>query len=100
MKEIWKRIKNYPKYEVSSYGEVRNIRSKYIVEPTYNHKEDEVKIYLRNKFNRYNTIGLKRLVAEVFNGGTHDNCDVIQVDGDFYNFHADNLAWIKKKDIM
>lgn len=97
MEEIWKRNDMYPKYEISNYGEVRNIRSKYSVDPIYSHREDEMKVYLCTKRNRYKMVSLKRLIAETFNGGPHDDCDVIQADGDFYNFHADNLAWVKRR---
>lgn len=100
MEEIWKRIKNYPKYEVSSYGEVRNIKRKHIISPTYDRRDDDIKVFICNKHGRYESVSLKRLIAETFNSGPHDDCNVVQIDGDFYNLHTDNLAWVKKNRIV
>ena len=33
MDEIWKQIKDYPKYEVSNLGNVRNINTKKLLKP-------------------------------------------------------------------
>lgn len=96
MKENWKRNENYPNYEISNYGEVRSVKRKRSVEPLYFHTTDEMKIYICDKNCKYTYISLKRLIAETFNRGPHDDCDVVQADGDFYNIHADNLVWVKR----
>lgn len=97
MKEIWKRNERYPKYEISNCGEVRTVRRKHYAEPIYNDKADEMKVLICNKKGKYVYVSLKQLIAETFNGGPHDDCDVVQADGDFYNIHADNLVWVKRR---
>jgi len=99
MNEIWKQHESYPKYEISNYGEVRNKRFHRLIEPIYSRKDDDMQVYLCNTHNKYVYVSLKRLVAETFNGGPHDDCEVIKLDDDFYNHHSDNLAWVKKEDI-
>lgn len=96
MEEKWIRIERYPKYEVSNQAEVRNARTKRNIAPLYFRKEDDHKVQLCGRNGKYKYVSLKRLVAEAFHDGQHDDCEVECIDGDLNNMWADNLRWVKR----
>lgn len=98
MIEKWRTIEKYPSYEVSDNCEVRGIKSKQILEPRYFSRDDEMKVMLGDKFGKYRWVSMKRIIAEAFCGGPHDDCDVEVYDGDIYNLTPINLRWKKIKD--
>lgn len=98
MREEWRIVERYPLYEVSDNCEVRNIKTKRVMEPEYNYKDDEMKVRLSDRFGKYHWVSMKRIVAEAFWGGPHDDCDVELYDGDIYNLTPINLRWKKIKE--
>lgn len=75
--EQWKEIRQFEgRYEVSSLGQVRNIKTQHILKPVVNHKG-----YLTIKFNtkgKEYKFSVHRLVAMVFI--PNDNEDYTQID--------------------
>lgn len=91
--EIWTEIPNYPRYEISSYGNIFNIatdREMQISENNYGHLK--VSLFDQNGVRHTRAVGV--LVAEAFVEKPNILCDsVIFLDGDHHNTHVTNLAW-------
>lgn len=64
MEEIYKQIKDYPLYEISNYGNCRNIKTNRILKPSRNSTGYNI-INLRNNKTVYNTT-INKLVRENF----------------------------------
>lgn len=90
--ELWERIREFPKYAVSSYGRIMNLRSDTIVTPSLT-KQGALKISLFNHLGR-KTRSVKVLVAETFVDGKTDVFNTpIHLDMDQQNVKANNLVW-------
>ena len=101
--EIWKPIKNFEKYEVSNYG---NVRSKVIKRSKDQNKMPEITYkILKPHFQRgYYTVQISndyfilrklvhRLVAEAFLPNPNNYPVINHKDEDGLNNHVDNLEW-------
>lgn len=89
--EIWKSIEDYPNYEVSSEGNVKNKKRDKLL------SQELVKGYPRVMLCEKGTCSPKtvhRLVAEAFHGGKHNNLQVNHIDGNKENNNKDNLEWV------
>ena len=89
--EKWKKVKQYPNYEISDNGRVKSILRSIIM------KQNKVATYfavgLTNK-NGYKTFRTHRLVAEYFvKGKSNINNVVNHIDGNKENNKFDNLEW-------
>lgn len=92
----WVSCSRFPKYEVNEHGDIRNAKTKRILSPTYLSVRNKTYMYtLYDLIDQSHYVELKRLVAESFNGGPHDDCDVDFLDGDFTNLNPRNLVWVK-----
>lgn len=107
MREIWKKIKEYPNYEISNYGRVRSLKYYSNVHKKY---YDRVLI-LKEKTNRYgykmialsNENGRKcftihRLVAKAFIDNKSNYNEVNHIDGNKSNNKFNNLEWCTRRD--
>ena len=102
--EIWKTIKDFENYEVSSYGSVRrksckviysngtinNYKEKYLKQETTRDKYNRVTLSQNNIQKRYQ---VHRLVAEYFLDNTLNKPCVNHKDGDKSNNKSSNLEW-------
>lgn len=94
MTEIWKQIKEHPKYSVSNFGRVRNDERGIILKP--------FKIGTKGKGNQYFAVDLypsrsvrvHRLVAMAFIPNTDNKPEVNHKDGDHFNNQVSNLEWV------
>lgn len=101
MQEIWKKISDYPNYEVSNLGRVRSIdridslgrkKKGQILKPQY----DGRRLYLHVCLSREGkciTKNIHRLVAEAFIKNPYNLKEVNHKDEDKTNNKASNLEW-------
>lgn len=94
--EIWKKIDDWPNYEVSNLGRVRNKKTGSIMRQTLGRDGRYLSVFLCND-GKENTQRVHRLVAEAFLGKRRDLM-VNHLDGNRTNNRADNLAWCTAKE--
>lgn len=93
--EIWKTIEDFPSYEVSDQGRIRNKRTKEI-KSVYTDNDGYLKVTLI-KFDNGKKAYRKtvhRLVAEAFLDGKHDNLQVNHKNGVKNDNRSCNLEWV------
>lgn len=91
--ERYKQIDEFPGYEVSNLGNVRNRKTGRILKPRLNKKDGYGRVALNGK-DRY----VHRLVAGTFMDGDHDGFEVNHIDGNKWNNNLANLEWCNRKD--
>lgn len=98
MDEVWKRIENFPDYEVSNHGRIRSNRfgKTRIMKQNnngFNYFQVEFKINgIRN------LMRVHRLVLEAFSGKCPDGMECSHLDGNGLNNHVENLIWESRAD--
>lgn len=100
MIEIWKKVKKYPKYEISNLGNIRSLnyhREKRIqnLKPIYSNRRFMV-VSLSNE-NGFKIMPIHRLVAEAFIPNPNNLPEVNHKDGNRSNNRVDNLEWCTKE---
>ena len=92
MEETWKKIEGYDNYEVSNYGNVRNIITGRDISQVDNYKGYK-SVCLSNKGER-KSFSVHKLVLDAFNPNTMtEKKYVIHKDGDNSNNYIDNLEY-------
>ena len=89
--EIWLPIEDYPNYEISSQGNVRNCRTGQKMQP-WIPPNGYPTVKLRNVNGRRNHY-VHRLVADTFYDGDHSGYEVNHIDGHKDNNFIGNLEW-------
>jgi len=91
--EHWLVIADFPKYEVSDQGNVRNRKTKRLVQLQDN-RAGGIMVRLYRDGQGYSRL-VRRLVARAFLpiGDEHVDAAPIHLDGDYRNCAADNLDW-------
>tara|TARA_B100001094_G_C18106905_1_gene758901 strand:+ start:226 stop:1356 length:1131 start_codon:yes stop_codon:yes gene_type:complete len=100
--EIWKTISDAPGYEISNFGNIKNIKTNKLITINYERLKRDNKrarpgLSTNGKIKSYY---LHRIVAEHFIDNPNNLPEVNHIDGDFYNNKASNLEWISKIDNM
>ena len=96
MRETYKTIKDYPNYEVSGVGNVRNIVTGCVLRPGRNKNGyQQVNLYLNGK--RKSQL-IHRLVADAFIPNPENKRTVNHIDGDKTNNRAENLEWVSDSE--
>lgn len=92
MDEVWRTIREFPDYEVSSYGRVAHKEQDVLMRVSHT-LQGGLKVGLTEDGKQY-TRSIRRLVADAFVDGKdqHFNTPII-LDGDQNNCSAQNLAW-------
>ena len=93
---IWKDIEDFPKYQVSNTGLVRNKKSGNLLTQKPGRDGRYLSVYLCGD-DKENTQRVHRLVADAFLG-KHPGMMVNHIDGDKSNNHIDNLEWCTAKE--
>lgn len=88
--EIWKPLRNFPSYDGSTEGRIRNIRTQKILKPQFSDKGIPIVTLRRN--NTPHTVVIHKLIAETFLG-EHPGMDVRHRDQNPANNRVDNLYW-------
>lgn len=89
--EQWEDLDEFPDYEISTWGQVRNKVTGRIVIPSQN-ETGAYKINVRRGGLNY-VRSLARLVCKQFHGDPKDGEVVIYEDENNHNVNADNLRW-------
>ena len=91
--ESWKVIYDFPNYEISNYGNVRNNTK--IVKAVPNKHGYNV-VVLCNGIRK--SVNIHRLVAAAFIPNPENKPCIDHIDGNRANNHADNLRWVTVKE--
>ena len=97
MDEIWKSIDEYPNYEVSNHGRIRNIKTDRILRTFLNPKGYEIVTLSHKGVQKTECVHI--LVANAFVEKYYDDLDVAHLDNNRVNNRADNLDWWKRRDV-
>lgn len=96
-KEIWRPIQNFPLYDCSSCGRIRNHKTGRILKTNINTR-GYMHLTLRRNNKAY-TERVHRLVALTFLPiANSDQLDVNHIDGDKLNNHVSNLEWCTRSE--
>ena len=95
--EIWKPLKNFPSYDGSSEGRIRNIRTQRILKTYINEKGYETVCLRKN--GRQHTVKVSKVIAETFLG-EHPGMDVRNKNGERSKSSVDNLVWCTRSETI
>lgn len=91
--EFWRDVRNYPGYEVSNLGHVRNKRTRRVLKTSLNRRDGYCRVGIGGK-HQY----VHRLVADTFFDGDHEGLDVNHIDGNKRNNALPNLEWCTRQE--
>lgn len=93
MKQEWRIIEECPRYEISEYGQVRNLKTGRILKTASNgYGYPHLHLYFGSGVSVKRTI--HRLVAIAFCEGYRPDLQVNHEDGNKLNNHYSNLTWV------
>ena len=101
--EKWRNIPDYDKYQVSSFGNFRNIRNqriRFVNYKSFRERGRRAHITLMTNDNARKTSFVHRLVLSSFHPIQNDALEVNHIDGDPYNNVLENLNWMTRKENM
>lgn len=98
--EIWKSVKNFPNYEVSNFGRVRNKQKDLMMSPTKDSSNGYLVVNLFSDSKHYKKQYVHRLVAEAFIPNRHAKRTVNHIDGNKINNALENLEWATDSENM
>lgn len=96
LKEEWKVIKGYERYEISNIGQVRVAKTKQVRKP-YKDKQGYKCIALSGSNKKYPVrFAIHRLVANAFIDNPNNYDSVDHIDFNRQNNRVDNLRWLPR----
>jgi hypothetical protein len=87
----YRQLKDYPDYEISNYGEVRNIQRNTHLTPKSRYEGGNMYVFLSD--GKQNRLRVSRLVATTFLPNPLNSPDIKHIDGCLTNNRVDNLCW-------
>jgi len=98
-KEIWAKIKDYPDYEVSTFGRVKSVRrGRLIILKLMGENGLYLSVYLYRDESKRKNKKVHRLVAESLITNSNNRKYVNHIDGNKKNNHIENLEWVTKSE--
>lgn len=97
MREVWKQIPKYEKYEISTLGKVRSFRSKKILKTQINNNGYEQIMYDRNGPANIR-LYVSRLVLLTFIGSYPEKMEASHLNGKRTDNRLSNLVWETRKE--
>lgn len=94
----WKQIQNYPNYEISNEGQVRNVNTGLILK-CGSSTGGYLKVFLYDNGNREN-VYIHQLVAKHFVEGYEKGLEVDHINKNRMDNRACNLRWITRNENM
>lgn len=99
--EEWKKIQDFPNYEASSFGNIRNIKTNYQRFIDYDKfRANGVRPTITLHYNKiHRTLQVPRLILSTFRPIQNlEDMQVNHVDGDWANNKLSNLEWVTQKE--
>ena len=93
----WKPLYNYPGYEGSPDGQIRNVRTQRVLKPVIN--GSGVPVLSLQTDNGQRSVNARRVLAETFTG-EHPGMDVRYRDPDNDSLAIDNLEWCTRSETI
>ena len=97
MEPIWKHIYDYPNYEISETGDIRNVHTNHLLKHKIDKGYHRVALYNDNG-KTYKCV--HRLVAETFYGFPEAKYEVNHVNGDKSHNELTNLEYCSRSENM
>ena len=94
--EIWQAIEGYDNYQISNYGNVKNITTGKLLKTRVNNSTGYVIVDIRS-YGQRKTFSIHRLVAMAFIPNEDGFPQVNHKDENKQNNHVDNLEWCTSK---
>lgn len=96
--ECWAPINDdFPNYEVSTYGRVRNVKRSIIMKPYYRWG-GYARVTLLNKESEMKGFYVHQLVSKVWINNEEGKKEVDHIDKDKNNNHVTNLRWVTRSE--
>jgi hypothetical protein len=95
--EIWKTITNFPNYEISNLGNIRNSNNKYIMKP-FTNEAGYLRISLYNDTIKRKKFYIQRLVAQEFIENIENKPTVNHINNNTLDNRSCNLEWSTMKE--
>lgn len=96
-KEIWKVIPDYPNYEASSLGQIRNATTGHVLRPQFNNRTGYFHIGIMIDGN-HKTVYVHKLIAETFLGERPPKHDVNHINGNKLDNRSSNLEYCTRSE--
>ena len=95
--ENWRRLVNFPNYEGSDEGRIRNIKTQRILKPYVDNRGRAIVCLKKN--NSRHAVGVRKAIADTFLG-EHPGLDTRNKDRDATNNRPDNIEWCTRSEIV
>jgi len=98
---MWKDITDFPNYQVSNLGNVRNKKRLNILKPRIVKKDYgyiSYEVYISKDGGKQFHKKIHRLVAEAFIANPDNRTEIDHIDRDTSNNHVDNLRWTTRSE--